>query len=201
VPRLRRSFFERRTQVVARRLLGCSLVRVLEGKRLVGRIVETEAYRGARDPASHAYRGMTSRNALMFGKPGRAYVYFVYGFHNCLNVTTEPVGTPGAVLIRAIEPVEGEAEMMKNRRVGSGAHLTDGPGRLTQALRIDRGMNGEDLVGSGRLFIEGGSPTAKVASGPRVGVSGGKRYPWRFYLIGNRFVSAQRGTRPRRIHN
>lgn len=201
MPRVSRAFFQKPTPVVARGLLGCRLVRVRGGKRLAGTVVETEAYRGASDPASHAYGGKTKRNEVMFGRAGHAYVYFIYGFHNCLNVTTEPEGRPGAVLIRAIEPVEGVSEMLRNRGPGAQAHLTDGPGRVTKALCIDRSMNGEDMVASRRLYIETGRLRTEVASSPRVGVRDGGSHRWRFYALGNRFVSAPRWPRPQRIHN
>jgi DNA-3-methyladenine glycosylase len=165
---------------VARDLLGQILVRVDDGRRMSGRIVETEAYRGLRDPASHAYVGRTKRNNLMFGEPGRAYVYLSYGVNWCLNLTTEPVGTPGAVLIRAIEPLEGASLMMKNRGRPGLSHLADGPGKLTQALAIDGGYNSEDLITSDRLFVEAGRREGKVTVGPRIGISKGIRLQWRF---------------------
>lgn len=190
--RLEREFFERYTPYVARDLLGCRLVRVTRGKRLSGVIVEAEAYRGRSDPASHAYPGRTLRNAVMYGEPGHAYVYFSYGFHNCLNVTTERRGSPGAVLIRAIEPVEGRDEMVRNR-AGKGAdHIADGPGRLTQALAIDRGFNGEDLVTSRKLFIEAGTMPPRIRRSERVGITRGMERKWRYYVEGSGFVSRGR---------
>jgi DNA-3-methyladenine glycosylase len=190
--RLLRPFFERYTPTVARDLLGRVLVRVVEGRRLSGVIVETEAYRGARDPASHAYRGRTARNEVMYGEAGYTYVYFAYGFHHMLNLTTEAAGTPGAVLIRAIEPLEGASIMMANRGVGSLETAANGPGNLTKALRIDRSLNGEDTVTSRRLFIENGAKTAKVAVSSRVGIAVGASYKWRFYVEGSRFLSKGR---------
>ncbi len=187
--RLGRDFFERYTPDVAVDLLGCRLVRVVEGRRLSGTIVETEAYRGRGDPASHAYSGKTARNAVMFGEPGHAYVYFSYGFHNCLNVTTEPPGSPGAVLLRALKPVEGAAEMVENRGERGRFHTADGPGRLTQALGIDRSLNGEDLVTSRRLFIERGTKPGRVRRSTRVGVSRGTERRWRFDVADIRFAS------------
>ena len=185
--RLRREFFERYTPSVARELLGCSLVRVVEGRRESGVIVETEAYRGKGDPASHAFRGKTGRNAVMFGEAGHAYVYFTMGMHYCLNVTTEPAGKAGAVLVRAIEPTEGLEEMARRRN--SEVHIADGPGRLTKAMDIDGHLNGTDLVTSDALFIESGSAPAKIAASARVGVSRGVDRRWRFFVAGNRFVS------------
>ncbi len=187
--RLTRRFFEGHTPKVARALLGCQLVRIVDGARISGRIVETEAYRGAGDPASHAYRGRTRRNALMFGEAGHAYLYFSYGFHWCLNLTTEPRGRAGAVLIRAIEPVEGLERMMMNRQAESVAHVADGPGKLTRALGIDGRLNGEDVVTSGRLFVEEGKKVRRVGLSSRVGISEGTKRKWRFYVKGNRFVS------------
>ena len=200
VPRLERRFFERYTPNVAKALLGTALVRRVDGERLSGTIVETEAYRGKRDPASHAFRGRTARNAVMFEQAGHAYVYFAYGSNWCLNITTEPAGTPGAVLIRAIEPKEGLEAMAKNRR-GATGHLTDGPGRLTQALGIDANFDGEDFVTSSRLFLEYGRSIGKTGVSPRVGISRGTSYMWRFFVIGNAFVSrAKFPVRPR-THN
>lgn len=188
--RLGRRFFQRYTPDVARGLLGCRLVRVVGGKRLTGVIVETEAYRGRGDPASHAYPGRTARNAVMFGEAGHAYVYFSYGVHYCLNVTAEGRGRPGAVLVRALEPLEGVLEMVENRRVKGGNHTADGPGRLTQALGIDKELNGEDLVISKRLFIEPGAKPARVRRSKRIGISRGIERKWRFFIADNEFVSS-----------
>ncbi len=190
--RLKREFFERYTPAVAKDLLGCRLVRVLDGRRLAGAIVETEAYRGRGDPASHAYPGKTTRNAVMFGEAGHAYVYFSYGFHNCLNVTTERKGSPGAVLLRALEPTEGVPEMVRNRGGRAGRLVADGPGKLTQALAIDRSFNGEDFVKSEQLFIESGAEPVRVGMSERIGISRGVDRKWRFFVTGNGFVSRGR---------
>jgi DNA-3-methyladenine glycosylase len=187
--RLGRSFFERYTPWVARELLGCRLVRVLDRERLAGLVVETEAYRGRRDPASHAFRGRTKRNEVMFGPAGHAYVYFTMGAHFCLNVTTEPKETPAAVLIRAIEPVEGIDVMKRNRGLDDLNRLTDGPGKLTRALRIERDLNGEDVIRSTRLFLERGTMQKGIGKSSRVGISSGKSFKWRFYVEGSEFVS------------
>lgn len=181
---------------MAKRLLGQRLVRILEGVRLAGLIVETEAYRGRRDPASHAYKGRTPRNEVMFGEPGHAYLYFTYGFHNCLNLTVEPRGKPAAVLVRAIQPTEGIEHMMENRGVRQLERLTNGPGKLTQAIRIDRRLNGEDLVKSRVLFLERGRRIRNVGSSSRVGINAGTEYKWRFFVEGNRFVSKGRPSEP-----
>jgi len=186
---LSRSFFERYTPTVARELLGMRLVRVDEGKRMAGVIVETEAYRGRIDPASHAYRGRTRRNEVMFGPAGHAYVYFIMGMHYCLNVTTEFPGTPGAVLLRAIEPAEGMRRMLKNRGLGSAVHVTDGPGRLTEAFKINSRLNGEDMVTSRILFIERGIKPKRIGRSSRVGIKVATERRWRYFIAGNRFVS------------
>jgi DNA-3-methyladenine glycosylase len=194
VKRLPRAFFEAETPVVARRLLGKRLVRVVEGRMLSGILVEVEAYRGADDPASHAYGGKTARNEVMFGEPGHAYVYLSYGRNECLNVTCEPVDTPGAVLIRALDPVEGVDFMMKNRRTTEITNLASGPGRLTQAMKIDRSLNGEDMVTSDRLYLTDGRTVEKrsVNEGGRVGVSRGMEHQWRFFIVGNEYVSRRK---------
>ena len=198
---LTRPFFNEYTPSVAKALLGTVLVRVVDDERLSGTIVETEAYRGARDPASHAYGGRTKRNAVMFGEGGHAYVYFSYGFHWCLNLTTEPEGRAGAVLVRAIEPIEGLEQMLRNRNLDSDEHVTDGPGKLTQALRIDSTLNGEDLVTSGRLFVKEGRKVEETGSSSRVGIRQGVAFRWRFFVKGNRFVSKARPSTLHITHN
>lgn len=165
---------------------------MLDGERLTGRIVETEAYRGRRDPPSHAFRGPTGRNQVMFGEAGHSYVYFSYGNHWMINVTTEEIGVPGAVLIRAVEPVEGVSRMKKNRDVASLTDLANGPGNLTKAFAIDRGLNGEDLVRSRRLYVEKGERPGRVGVSSRVGITEGVERRWRFFVAGNPFVSKGR---------
>lgn len=187
--RLRRPFFERYTPLVARELLGSRLVRILGDERIAGSIVETEAYRGQRDPASHAFRGRTKRNEVMFGPAGHAYVYFTMGAHFCLNITTEAEGKPAAVLIRAVEPVEGLATMKRNRGLDDVHRLADGPGKLTKAFKIEKDLNGEDIVISPRLFLERATVTKEIAATSRVGISAGKSFKWRFYVEGSEFVS------------
>ena len=194
--RLSRDFFVRDTLTVARALLGQRLVRMLDGVRLSGRIVEVEAYIGEKDQASHARCGLTERNAPMFGPPGHAYVYFIYGMHHCFNVVTERENYPAAVLIRALEPLEG-TEVMRARRGGaSHVRLTSGPARLCQALNIDRRrFDGTDLcTPDALLFIEenGVVPDGAVVTGPRVGVRGDATALsalWRFCIRGSRHVS------------
>jgi DNA-3-methyladenine glycosylase len=181
---LPRAFYARDTVAVARGLLGQRLVRVLDGVRLAGLICETEAYGGPDDIASHAFR-RTPRSAIMYGSPGYAYVYFIYGMHHCLNVVTEGEGQPGAVLIRSIVPQEG-IEALRVRRGGADdRHLANGPGKVCQALGITVALNGVDLTTSAELFIEPGVsvPDAEVAITPRVGVRGdaaARDRPWRF---------------------
>ena len=189
-----RSFYERPTVDVARDLLGCIISHDSPAARLSGRIVETEAYRGQDDDASHAYRGLTKRNGTMFGAPGHAYVYRSYGLHMMLNVVTEAAGTAAAVLIRAIEPIEGVQTMRTLR--GSppnvrSARLTAGPGRLCQALAITSEDNGADLT-TGRLTIaRGDSAVHQVVTSTRIGITRGVETPWRFYILGSPSVSVR----------
>ncbi len=177
------SFYERPTLTVARELLGMRLVRILDGVRLAGRITEAEAYIGEKDLGCHAKSGKTKRNAAMYRSAGQAYVYFTYGNHWMLNAVTEREDFPAAVLLRAIEPIEG-VEIMLQRRKGRD---TGGPGKLTQALGIDGLLNGVDLCkqDSG-LWIEAGTPVGEndIISGPRVGLYTVPEpwisMPWRF---------------------
>ena len=189
---LPRSFYARPTLTVARDLLGRRLVRRVRGRRVSGIIVETEAYRGPADVASHARHGAESKAAPMFGEPGHAYVYFTYGMHYCMNVVTEPAGSGTAVLIRALEPDEGVAAMRRNRGGDFPDHeLTNGPAKLCQALAVDRALNREDLLGD-RLWIEAGQPVParRIKQTARVGIRRGREHPWRFYDSASRFVSA-----------
>src|SRR4030095_2211918 len=159
--KLPRSFYERSTVVVAKQLLGKYLVRKHPKGNTVGRIVETEAYVGPQDLACHASKGRTARTEVMFGPAGHAYVYFIYGFYNMLNLVTERQDHPAAVLIRAAEPVTGIHLMESRRRNGALRNLASGPGKLCQAFGIDRSLNGADLCGS-VLFVEDrGEPVAK----------------------------------------
>ncbi len=193
-PPLPRAFYEQPTLRVAQALLGCYLVREYRGQRLVGRILETEAYVGPDDQASHASVGKTQRNAVMFGPAGHAYVYVIYGIHHCLNVVTERPGYPAAVLIRALEPVAG-IEIMRQLRGGRpDRELANGPGKLCQALAIDRRFNGHDLCAGRDLWIAAGEPVPddQIVTGPRVGVRGDERAlraPWRFAIRGHPGVS------------
>lgn len=193
--RLSRSLFAQETPVVARALLGRDVVhRLPSGACLRGRIVETEAYHGQDDTASHARFGRTGRSALMFGPPGHAYVYLIYGMYEMLNVTANPEDFPGAVLIRALEPLEGIEHMLERR--GSRMNLlTNGPGRLCRAMEIDRSLNGIDLVRSDVVWLERGVEVsdAHVAVSPRVGIGYAdpihRDLNWRFSVRGNRWVS------------
>lgn len=190
---LPREFYNRPTLTVARELLGARLVRVLDGVKLVGLITETEAYIGEKDLGCHAKAGRTPRTQVMYGAPGHAYVYFTYGNHWMLNAVTEREGFPAAVLIRAIQPVEG-VEVMQTRR---GGRDTFGPGKLCQAMGIGKGENGVDLTepGSG-LWIEAGVsvPDSLVTKSARVGLNSvpepWKSKPWRFLVKGWKLIPA-----------
>jgi DNA-3-methyladenine glycosylase len=200
--RLARRFYARDPVTLARALLGQRLVRVLEdGTRLAGRIVETEAYLGVEDRAAHSYGGRrTDRNAAMWGPAGHAYLYFIYGLHHCMNVVAEGPGRPSAVLIRALEPLEG-LETMRVHRAGKGpaerlrdTDLCSGPAKLAQALRLDRNLDGTDLVTSAHLFIETGARIRadRIATGPRIGVGYAGEWahkPLRFWLADHPHMS------------
>ena len=182
---LPRSFYNRPTLAVARELIGARLVRIFHGKKLVGLITETEAYISQNDLACHAKAGLTARTAPMFGPAGHSYVYFTYGNHWMLNVVTEKEGFPAAVLIRAIQPIEG-AEIMLERRMGRDTY---GPGKLTQAMGITKSENNLDLtIRNSSLWIEEGIsvPKKNVTIGPRVGLNKTPEpwlsKPWRFLV-------------------
>lgn len=187
--RLPRQFYDHSTLQVARELLGKHLVVWKRGRRLSGKIVETEAYVGFRDPASHAFKGKTPRNEVMFGKPGHAYVYLTYGVLHCLNLVTERQGYPAAVLIRALEPSEGIELMRKRRGRQKSNELTSGPAKLCQALNIDRTLNGADLCGDSIYVEDRGEVVKKTARSSRIGITEGKEKKWRFFIRGNGFVS------------
>lgn len=174
------SFYERNTVEVARDLLGARLVRMLNGRRLSGLIVEAEAYRGEEDQACHARSGRTTRTQVMYGSPGRAYVYFTYGMHWMLNCVTEPEGFPAAVLLRAVQVQEGQDVVALRRGSVPSAHWTDGPAKLCQAFGIDRALNGANLTAQENgLWIEPAVSFAEeeVIRGPRVGL-GSTPEPW-----------------------
>lgn len=181
-------FLEGSAATVAQRLLGCVLERHVDGQVLSGRIVETEAY-DETDVASHSYNGRTPRVEVMFGPAGYLYVYFTYGMHYCCNVVVGEEGHGAAVLIRALEPIEG-IETMRHRRGRIGKELTNGPAKLCQALAIGKGQNGANLsTGSVRLIPKAALPTAKITITTRVGITRGVDVPWRFYITDNPFVS------------
>lgn len=196
--RMPRSFFARPSPEVGPDLLGRILVRrVGDGTLLTARIVEAEAYQED-DPASHSFRGRTNRTEVMFGPPGHAYVYFTYGMHHCMNVVTGSTGEGSAVLLRAAEPLEGLEEMARRRGTTDPRALCSGPGRLCQALGIDRAENGLDLVHGRRLWLLEGAPVtpSKISVGSRVGITSGTERPWRFSVQGDRFVSRARPAVP-----
>lgn len=204
-----RTFFERHPRVVARQVLGKLLVR-LEGRTvLAGRIVEAEAYLGADDAAAHAAVGRTARTEVLFGPAGHAYVYFTYGMHYCMNISCEPAGRAGCVLLRALEPVAGIEEMMANRKIKEQIPpsarndnwkfaerdlrlLCSGPARLCQALEIDRARdNGKDLLAraSDLQLLDDGFCVRRVVTATRIGISKAAELPLRFYAAGSGFVS------------
>ncbi len=197
--KLPRSFYLRPTIRVARDMLGKYLVRDLRGTKLTGKIVEVEAYLGEKDPASHAYRGKTKRNEVMFLEGGHLYVYFTYGMHFCSNVVTEGDGLARAVLLRALEPIEGLEIMAAHRGLHDPGNdltpaairnLTNGPAKLCEALAIARGQNGTDLLGDEIYLAEGAKiRPAQITSTSRIGITDGKEKKWRFFVKGNSFVS------------
>jgi len=211
---LPQQFYSRETVEVARDLLGKILVRTLHKNiSLEGRIVEVEAYRGRDDPASHAHRGLTERNKIMFDRVGLAYIYLIYGNHHCLNITARIESEQaGAVLLRAIEPVKGINYISRNRnikeaklqarregKIQTSPQLTNGPGKLTQGMQITRKLNGIDLTDRKsdlyvRRDVESRSEP-EIVSTQRVGIKRGKDKKWRFYVKGNAFVS-----KPQTLH-
>jgi DNA-3-methyladenine glycosylase len=202
---LPREFFDRPVLEVAPDLLGCVLRHETADGPVAVLLTEVEAYLGEADPASHAYRGMTARNAVMFGEPGHAYVYFTYGMHFCVNLVCLPPGTAGAVLLRAGRVTEGTALATARRSAGRAATAAErdmarGPARLCQAMGIDRALDGADVCShSSPLQITrraGAEPPVTV--GPRIGISRGAEEPWRFWITGDPAVSAYRPHVPRR---
>lgn len=189
------AFYDRDPRVVGPDLLGKLLVRRQGRKSLIARIVEVEAYLGADDPAAHASTGKTARNAVLFGPPGHAYVYFIYGNHYCLNVSCLPDETPGGILFRALEPLEGIEEMFKLRGVPPDSELrklTSGPGRLAAAFGITRERdNGKDLTSAkSDLYIADDSLRApEILTTKRIGINKAVEMPLRYIVAGNRFVS------------
>lgn len=193
---MKRAFYERPVLEVARDLVGC----VVSHGDAAGVIVETEAYHQS-EPACHAYAGLTPRTEVLFGPPGRAYVYRSYGIHALLNAVCEPVGTGAAVLIRALEPTGGIAGMRERRGVAGLADLCSGPGKLTAALGVELTENGMDLrTGPVRIGPRPERAAPPIVTGPRVGITRAADLPWRFCAAGSAFVSRPRppGTAPRR---
>ena len=196
--RLAASFYAQDTVQVARELIGKRLVRLDGDQRIAGLITETEAYRGEDDLACHCRSGQTPRTVIMYGPPGKAYVYFVYGMHWLLNFVTEKEGYPGAALIRAIHPEEGLDLIAKRRNGKPQKQWTDGPAKLCQALGIDGGFNGVDTCGKeARIFIETGIeiPSALILKTPRVGLATvpepWRSKPWRFVLTDLNLIHPQ----------
>lgn len=182
------NFLTRPAYEVAPDLLGCIIERRVDGRVLRGKIVETEAY-DQTDAASHSYRGETPRTQVMFGSPGYLYVYFTYGMHYCCNVVVGEVGHGAAVLIRAIEPLEG-IDFMERRRNRTGTDLTNGPAKLCQALAIGKEQNGVDLSnGEVRLIIAENSSASEIVATTRIGITRDTDIPWRFYVKDSLFVS------------
>lgn len=197
---LAREFFNRDPRIVGRELLGKILVRRDGRKKLAGRVVEVEAYLGKRDPAAHSFIGPTPRNQVMFGPPGFAYVYFIYGNHYCLNVSCQPEGEAAAILFRAIEPLLGIEEMARRRDVVVAGprdlpKLTSGPGRMAEALGVTRERdNGKDLTStrSDLWLADDGFVPEAMAVTRRIGITKAADRPWRYVIAGNRFVSGPR---------
>jgi DNA-3-methyladenine glycosylase len=185
---LSRRFYGRGASEVAPDLIGRVLVRDTDGVRMVGRIVEAEVYRPD-DPASHSFRGPTPRNATMFGPPGHVYVYVSHGIHHCMNLTT---GHGSAVLLRALEPIDGLDEMARRRGVAEPRFLCAGPGRLCQALGVTRADDGADLTTGVGLWVAPGDPVKTVSATPRIGLTVARDRPWRFVDPGSRFLSRGR---------
>lgn len=190
-PPLPRAFYARPTETVAKALLGTILVRREGEATTAARIVETEAYFGRDDRASHGYAGLTARTRVMFGPPGHAYVYFIYGNYNMLNIVTERAGEPAAVLIRAAEPLVGLGVMAARRGVPGPRGLTDGPGRLCRAMNITRTLNGVDLTAEDApLYIAGRhGPAPRIVTATRVGITHDRDRLQRYYVEGSPHVS------------
>lgn len=201
---LPRDFFDRPVQEVAPDLLGRVLVRTSPDGPIELRLTEVEAYDGPNDPGSHAYRGHTPRNSVMFGPPGHVYVYFTYGMWHCMNLVCGPEGTASGVLLRAGEIIEG-VELTRKRRISarSDKELAKGPARLATALGVDRALDGTDACAAeaAPITILTGTPVSsdQVSSGPRTGVAGeGGVHPWRFWITNDPTVSPYRAHAPRR---
>ncbi len=204
MPSLSRAFFERSPVDVAPDLLGCRLVHQLAGRtRLLGRIVEVEAYVGdGSDPGSHTHGGRTRRNASMFGPPGHFYVYRSMGIHTCANLVCQPSGVGAGVLLRAVEPLEGLETMLANRAGRGGRELTSGPGKLTQAFGIRLGHDGAPaLRGKLRVLAPAAPARFRICAGPRIGLSKATELPYRFFIADSPFVTRSKLNRAARALN
>lgn len=189
---LNQQFFMSGTVRVAEELLGCYLVRKLGGWTLMGRIVETEAYLGINDPCCHSFRGLTDRTRAMYLMGGHSYVYFIYGMYYCFNVVTQGTKEPEAVLIRALEPVEGVAKMREMRKKENLLDLCSGPGKLCQAFHITGSLNARNLSQEGEIYISEGKRVEEIEVDQRVGLplhEDSAYWPLRFYIKGSPFVS------------
>jgi len=198
---LGRGFYNRPVLGVAADALGRVLVHDGPEGRVAGRIVELEAYGGTRDPASHGFRGSTARNAMMFGPAGRAYVYFTYGMHHCVNLVCDSRNRAAALLVRALEPLEGIELMQARRGTRDPRRLARGPGCVAQALGLDRRHNGLDLT-RGPLWladVPARRGSHAIARGPRIGITAGADLPWRFFLLGHPCVSGPAGRNRARV--
>ena len=192
---INRRFYTRDTLKVAKAILGKVLVRRTPLEVFTGKIVETEAYRGTDDPASHSFRGKTGRNKVMFGKPGITYVYFTYGNHHCLNIVTERTGIPAAVLIRSIEPLKGIETMKRNRSVEKIIDVASGPGKLTKAFQITREDNNIDVTDSSSnisIHTPAKEKSFQIVQTTRIGIRLAQEFPWRFYIKENPHVSKRK---------
>lgn len=190
-----RAFYERDTLVVARELLGQMLVRKTDEGEIRGIIVETEAYLGEKDDAAHSYKGKSDRVRVQYGPAGVAYIYLIYGMYNCLNITTGQSGVPEVVLIRALQPVSGIELMQKNRRSDKLHNLCSGPGKLCQALGVDRSLYGADLCVEGALCLEYGETPMETEASKRIGIDYAvlcRDKPWRFTVKGSPYVSRRK---------
>lgn len=194
VKKLPRDFYDRSALQVAVDLLGCHIISQTNGARTGGMIVETEAYVGSDDPASHAFIGRTERNEVMFGPPGMLYVYFTYGNHFMLNVVAGKEGYPAAILLRGMEPLFGLQEMAARRGVQNAEDIASGPGKLAKALAVGRSQNGADLTGR-EIYLKGPSIGRKtILASPRIGIGDrGSERLWRFFLNDNPHVSRPAG--------
>jgi DNA-3-methyladenine glycosylase len=199
VTKLTRSFYARASPEVARELLSKVLVRRIGDTMLKGRIVEVEAYTGATDPGSHAFRGPTRRNRVMFGPPGYVYVYVIYAVHFCMNVVAETEGVAGAILLRALEPLAGIQVMERSRGGRAVPDLCSGPAKLCQAYGITTAQDGVDLTGDEIWIEDDGDRPQQIDVSTRVGLTKGTDLPLRFYLPNNRFVSRGKPSPPRPI--